>query len=576
MKYLLVDLFCGSGGTTTGFVKAKKKGVQFIKPIAGINHDHTSITNHWANYPEVRHFEESIQDLDLTELIHLVEDMRKKYPDALLILWASLECTHFSGARGSAPKNLDSRTLADHLPRYITALKPEYLMIENVREFSEWGPLDEKGKPIKTRKGEDFKRWNQDIVGLGYNPGMWEMLRSSDFGGYTTRNRLFGCFTLPGYSYQFPTPTHNKTGTGGKKKWKAVKEILDLQDEGKSLFSKTRSENTMIRLYKGLLKFGTNPFVCNHKSGNPAGKNKSLDEPIGVITTIPTQTVIQSFISTDYACPGEQTRARSVEEPANTLVTDPRQQIVQVQHLDVQYNNGFSIPIEGPASTLTTKDRLSLVTSDFLCQHNGVPSLRSVDEPANTVVTKPKTDIVKLQYLDQAFSQGKTSDSLENPVGALTTVNKNSLVTYWLMNTNFSNVGNSVEEPARVITANRKWQYLISTHWFNSSMRSVEDPAMTVIGRMDKSPIYLVTTTEGALAVPVFPTDSEYTIKIKEFMAQNKILDIKIRGLKIPELLRIQSFPPKYKLSGTQTAQKKGIGNSVEVTVARCIAEALP
>src|SRR5579864_7465515 len=117
--FIVVDLFCGAGGTTTGFVQATLDGNFIAKVIACVNHDAKAIKSHWANRPEVKHFEEDIRTLDLTELIKLVNFYRKKYPLAKDILWASLECTNFSKAKGGLPRDADSRTLAEHLIRYI-------------------------------------------------------------------------------------------------------------------------------------------------------------------------------------------------------------------------------------------------------------------------------------------------------------------------------------------------------------------------------------------------------------------------------------------------------------------------
>lgn len=65
------------------------------------------------------------------------------------------------------------------------------------------------------------------------------------------------------------------------------------------------------------------------------------------------------------------------------------------------------------------------------------------------------------------------------------------------------------------------------------------------------------------MAIPVYDTDSEIMVKIKEFMVAFGIVDIKMRMLKVLELLKIQGFPKDYKLFGNQTDQKKFIGNSV-------------
>jgi DNA (cytosine-5)-methyltransferase 1 len=67
-------------------------------------------------------------------------------------------------------------------------------------------------------------------------------------------------------------------------------------------------------------------------------------------------------------------------------------------------------------------------------------------------------------------------------------------------------------------------------------------------------------------------------VLIKEFMALYVIVDIKMRMLKIIELLRIQGFVnkqyKKYQLFGTQADQKKFIGNAVEVNQAQALVQA--
>ena len=87
-------------------------------------------------------------------------------------------------------------------------------------------------------------------------------------------------------------------------------------------------------------------------------------------------------------------------------------------------------------------------------------------------------------------------------------------------------------------------------------------------------PPYLISTKEG-LGIEVYDTDSPMTKKIKEFMAMYNIIDIKMRMLKISELKRIMGFPVDYVLKGSQSEQKKFIGNAVEVGMARVLCEAL-
>lgn len=152
IRLLYIDLFCGAGGTSTGVEKANYKGQKCAKVIACVNHDANAIASHAANHPEAQHYTEDMRTLDLRPLAEHTAEMRQMYPMAKIVLWASLECTNFSRAKGGQPRDADSRTLAEHLFRYIEALTPDYIQIENVEEFMSWGDLDENGKPISRDK----------------------------------------------------------------------------------------------------------------------------------------------------------------------------------------------------------------------------------------------------------------------------------------------------------------------------------------------------------------------------------------------------------------------------------------
>jgi len=166
IKLIVVDLFCGAGGVTTGFERTPG-----CKVICCINHDAVAIESHMANHPEAVHFIEDIRKVSMIKLKKVVDIARLQYPDARLLVHASLECTNFSKAKGGKPRDQDSRSLADDMPRYAKALNPDYFTIENVMEFMSWGPLDEHGKPESKQAGCDYIRWVHEMkaIGNGYN-----------------------------------------------------------------------------------------------------------------------------------------------------------------------------------------------------------------------------------------------------------------------------------------------------------------------------------------------------------------------------------------------------------------------
>src|ERR1044072_4330008 len=99
-KVYFIDLFCGAGGVTSGIHKARYIGKKFAEVIACINHDPLAIASHKSNHPGCLHYIEKIQTLDLSDLRTLVIKLRAEDADCLIFIWASLECTNFSKAKG--------------------------------------------------------------------------------------------------------------------------------------------------------------------------------------------------------------------------------------------------------------------------------------------------------------------------------------------------------------------------------------------------------------------------------------------------------------------------------------------
>lgn len=496
-KFIIVDLFCGAGGTTTGFSQAKDSEGNDIAIIAAcVNHDAKAIESHWKNHHNVDHYNEDITKMygvvqhgtlfyspQMIHLKRLVQLYQTFYPEAKLILWASLECTNFSKAKGGQPRDADSRTLADHLDRYVAALNPDYIQIENVVEFMAWGPLDEKGKPISRRAGADWLKWCEHINTFGYR-NEWKEMNSADFGAYTSRNRLFGCFAKDSLPIVWPSATHAKKASSNifsqLKKWRSVKDVLDFEDEGESIFTRKKPlvDSSLERIYAGLQKHvvtGDDNFILKYNSMNA---NKKHNPP-------------------------------SVNEPCPTVACQNRLGIVKANFIAKWYSgnpNGKVISTEVPAGTLTCKGGNQYLVSTFLVRYFGNDrTALSIENPASTLTTKDRLGKV---HVSSAF--------ILNP----------------------SHGGN--------------------TH-------HIYVPCPTIVARQDKAPLYVIgcELSDIAFEIPVYDDDSEIMVKIKQLMAEFGIIDIKMRMLKVSELIMIQGFPKDYILVGTQADQKKFIGNSV-------------
>jgi len=549
IKIHYIDLFCGAGGTTTGVEQAHIDNIKCADVIACVNHDPHAIASHLANHPSAKHFTEDIRTLDVRPLAELCQNVRANHPHDYIVLWASLECTNFSKAKGGMPRDADSRTLAEHLFRYIEAIRPDYIQIENVEEFMCWGDLDIHGRPVSKDKGRCYIKWVKDVMRYGYDFD-YRILNAADFGAYTSRRRYFGLFARHGLPIAFPAQTYAKNGDEGGlfnqyKKWKPVREVLDLNDEGDSIFGRKTPlcEKTLERIHAGLVKFVAggkeqyNTWILKYNSTNLQGHHNapSIDEPCPTVACQNRLGIVKChFLSLYYGGPEHN---QSIEEPSGTVATRNHHSFVSVH-----YGHGCNRNIDSPAPTVTCQDRMELVTSRFLDNQYGKGQPTSIDSPAPTITNTPKQKVVTVKP--------------------------------WILDTSFNNTAKSIDEPMPVITANRKWHYLMNPQ-FASAGGSIEQPCFTLIARMDKMPPYLISTESGAIAIAVYDTDSPMTRKIKEFMAAYGIVDIKMRMLKIDELKRIQGFPSDYVLVGNQAEQKKFIGNAVEVGMSRVLCEAL-
>ncbi len=582
IKLLYIDLFCGAGGTSTGVEKALLFGKKCAKVVACVNHDANAIKSHQANHPDTLHFTEDIRTLELSPLVKHLEKMKEKYPDAYVVLWASLECTNFSKAKGGQPRDADSRTLAEHLFRYIEAINPDYIQIENVEEFMCWGDLDEKGKPISKDKGRCYIKWVNSVKGYGYDFD-WKVLNAADFGAYTSRKRFFGQFAKTGLPIIFPHQTYAKNGDEEGmfhqyKKWKAVRDVLDLSDEGTSIFGKKKPlcEKTLERIYAGLIKFVAGgkkeyeAWILKYNSMNQQNHHNapSIDEPCPTVAVQNRLGLVKlNFLSKQFS--GDpMSKNQSVEQPAGTVTCVDHHAMVSARFLSEYFSGAeHNHSIDRPATTLTTRSRHAFVSVDL---NEPLP-----DVPLN------KVRVVMEQFLDSQYGNGFPS-SIESAAPTIVNNPKQRLVTVqpWITNCRFNNRGSSVEEPSPTICTVGQIgmasaeQFLMNPQ-YQSNGGSIEKPMFTLIARMDKMPPYLISTEQGELAIEIFAEDSPMTRKIKVFMAMYGIIDIKMRMLNIQELKRIMGFPEDYTLIGTQAEQKKFIGNAVEVNMSRVLCEAL-
>jgi DNA (cytosine-5)-methyltransferase 1 len=288
---IIVDSFAGGGGASTGIEIALGRS-----PDIAINHDATALAMHEVNHPATKHLTSDIWSVDPREVVGSAP---------VGLLWASPDCKHFSKAKGGKPVSKNIRSLAWVVVHWANTVRPRVIMLENVEEFQDWGPLGEDDKPCPLRKGQTFKRWVGQLKRLGYAVE-WRELRACDYGAPTIRKRLFLIARRDGRPIVWPEPSHGDpkseaVKTGRLKPWRTAAGIIDwslpcpsIFDSAEEIFAKyglravrPLQPATMARIAKGVKRYvldAVRPFIIrtDMASWSPRNGVHGGDEPIRI------------------------------------------------------------------------------------------------------------------------------------------------------------------------------------------------------------------------------------------------------------------------------------------------------
>lgn len=356
---LIIDCFAGGGGASTGIEAALGRPIDIA-----VNHDPDAILMHKTNHPNTLHLTEDIFKVDL-----------EKYTQGrrVALMWASPDCTSHSKAKGGQPRKKGLRILPWAVFKHAKAIKPDVIIMENVEEIQQWGPLDDSGKPIKERAGEDYQKFITAMQSIGYDFQSRELV-AADYVAPTTRRRWYAVFRRDGKEIRWPEATHNKDGNCGKKKWLSCGDYIDFSDLGKSIFNRKKplAEATMKRIANGYRKYvieNPEPYIVDNedavafliqyhsetKDGDARGQ--LLTEPIKTLDTSNRYGLVTAFITKFYKTGCGQ----KLNEPLHTITTSPGHFGLISAFLIKYYGTGCGQQLNEPLATITTKDRFGLV-----------------------------------------------------------------------------------------------------------------------------------------------------------------------------------------------------------------------
>ena len=389
-KAIIVDMFAGAGGESTGLRQAlEEAGVPYV--IHAINHWDLALQTHKANHPDTITYNESIEDLDPSKVI----------PGGRVDwLHASPSCRQHSTAR-TGPKDLRDRAHADQIVRWASDLDIPRITVENVVAFLNWGPCDDAGNPIKERKGELYDKWVADLEALGYTVEH-RIICCADLGAPTTRERLFVQAVKNGLPIRWPDPTHAKNGEGGLTPWIPASECIDWSIPGKSIFNRKKplAPKTLARIERGIEKYWgewAEPFLVILRGQSTT---REAGQPMPTVTSGGIHVgVVSPLILGQHSC----SAARDDGQPVPTVTTESGPTLIQPFIVSLGQTSSDRLrTLYAPLRTVVSKQEHSLV-EPFLIKFYGTANSEPLDEPLDTVTTKERFGLVEEYQLDITF-----------------------------------------------------------------------------------------------------------------------------------------------------------------------------
>ena len=515
MKDLIIDCFAGGGGASVGIEMALGRQVDIA-----INHDPQAIRMHRVNHPDTLHLTEDIFKVDLQKYVagrHVA------------LMWASPDCTSHSKAKGGQPRKRGLRILPWAVYKHAKKILPDVIIMENVEEIQQWGPLDENGYPILEKRGEDYKKFILAMKSLGYEFDCRELI-AADYGAPTTRKRWYAIFRRDGKPIVWPTPTHSKNGDNNLQKWEPIWKYLNLQDWGNSIFGRKKplAHNTQNRIMRGLDKFVFNnpePFIVQVNHGGDNFRGQNMEQPLPTITS----------------------------KHGFGIVTP-----VTVPFIDKSYGGNYTgsgSGVKEPLHTITTVDHNRLISPVL-------QSFANSTEENNGSNMNPYS--LSIQYLTKFYKSG-TGQSMWEPIHTITTspghfgqvtVHALPLDTFWDSISKDSNMSYETKDVTDVLQKCTWVSQFIMEYYGCGTGQSLNSPLHTIV---TKDRFALITVL-----------GNEYVI-----------MDIYLRMLSPEELKRGQGFPNDYIIdrdyagkSYPKSEQVARIGNSVVPVMASALVSA--
>ena len=185
MKYTVVDLFCGAGGLSKGFLDAG------YNVTLGIDFDDMALKTFEKNHGNAKALKLDLFDLD--NVIKIKEELNKRDIKKLDVLIGGPPCQGFSVA-GNRVESDERNGLYKAMVKTAELLRPKVVLLENVTGM------------ISLYEGKVKQKIFEDFENLGYTMNV-KVLYAPDYGIPQIRKRAFFIGILDGKEpFEYPKP----------------------------------------------------------------------------------------------------------------------------------------------------------------------------------------------------------------------------------------------------------------------------------------------------------------------------------------------------------------------------------
>ncbi len=561
---LIVDNFAGGGGASLGMEWGLHRS-----PDIAINHDREAIAMHQANHPNTRHYTEDIWSVD----------PRKVCRARPALAWFSPDCKHFSKAKGGKPVDKKIRGLAWVVIRWAKSVKPRVILLENVEEFEDWGPLGPDNKPDPLRVGLTFRIWKGKLEALGYKVEHRELV-ASGYGAATTRRRLYLIARCDGLPIVWPAQSDALALTPRRLAADCIDWALPTYSiflnkaEGRKYgVKRPLVPNTMRRIFRGFDKFvvnNPNPYIVGVGGRMGQSPARGVNRPMQTITAKG-----DAALALPYLAPlthHGSDRVESIEEPMRTITGAHRGERALVAPFITEHANGSSPrswPADQPLRTVCAqvKGGHFALAAPYLVPRYGeregqAPRARTVDAPMPTIVPSRNGAQLVQAFLAKHYGGHETpGGQLSMPFDTVTARDHHALVASHLMKLKGTCAhGQRLDAPVPAVQA--EGNHLAEVRAFLLKYYGPDqDPRM-------EEPMHTLTSRDrfGLVMVQGAPY---------------QVVDIGMRMLAPHELFAAQGFHDDYIIDPVvdgrplpKDAQVRCVGNSVCPPVAAALARA--